>query len=73
MDLLLLSPHPMGERGIKRFTPVPSSLLPSGERGMDLLLLSPHLRERMKERGHDEAGKECKGSPVESPGAGVFE
>jgi hypothetical protein len=41
------------ERGRKRFTPVPSSLLPSGERGMDLLLLSPHPGERMKERGHD--------------------
>jgi hypothetical protein len=40
---------------------------------MDLLLLSPHPGERMKERKHDEAGKECTGSPVESPGAGVFE
>jgi hypothetical protein len=40
---------------------------------MDLLLLSPHPGDRMKEREHDEAGKECKGSPVESPGAGVFE
>ena len=40
---------------------------------MDFLLLSPHLWERMKVRGHDKAGKECKASPVESPDAGVFE
>jgi hypothetical protein len=40
---------------------------------MDLLLLSPHPGDRIKAKGHDEAGKEYKGSPVESPGAGVFE